>query len=162
MTRNNKGQFTQKKQNKKIDGFSVYNDSKGYEIMYIGGKEIKVHVYLWEKFNGICKPIGYEIHHKNGIKNDNRIENLEILTNSDHQKTHAGWIKENGEWVKKPCTLCGDVFLITEFYKRKGFTPAALCKKCHIKVTREYAGKNIEKTKEIKRKWYEKRRNSTR
>ncbi len=42
-----------------------------------------MHRYVWEYYNGPI-PEGWDIHHKNGKKGDNRIENLEIFTKSEH------------------------------------------------------------------------------
>ena len=46
-----------------------------------------MHRFVWERERGSI-PDDHDIHHKNGIKSDNRIENLECLTKSDHSKLH--------------------------------------------------------------------------
>lgn len=38
---------------------------------------------------GISVPTGYHIHHKNGVKKDNQLENLEVVKAGDHGRLHA-------------------------------------------------------------------------
>jgi len=44
------------------------------------------HILVWEKRNGPL-PKGYIVHHLNGIRNDNRIENLVALPRKRHSPT---------------------------------------------------------------------------
>jgi hypothetical protein len=46
------------------------------------------HILVWEREHGKSLPKGYIIHHLNGIKYDNRIENLVALP----QKKHHSWL----------------------------------------------------------------------
>lgn len=47
-------------------------------------KSIRVHRAVWEAFNGPI-PEGYEINHINTVRDDNRLENLELVTPSGNQ-----------------------------------------------------------------------------
>jgi hypothetical protein len=77
----------------------------GYAYAKLGdGKEQTVHKIIWEFVNGPI-PKGMQINHKNGIKTDNRIENLELVTpkqNHDHATyvlgvDRAAGIRHRGE-----------------------------------------------------------------
>lgn len=141
------------KSKEKIDGFPVWVDAKGYKIIWIDGRSVKAHVYLWEKENG-PKPDGFDIHHIDCNKGNYELSNLELLSKSDHAKVHAGWVKKDGIWHSKPCTNCQTIKPLTEFYPRKGLSPTARCKPCHCEATKEWSLKNKEKRKKIALAYY--------
>lgn len=60
----------------------------GYETITSGkGRSGQTHVLVWEDVNGPV-PEGLVIHHKNHIHFDNRPENLETMTASEHSSHH--------------------------------------------------------------------------
>ncbi len=59
-----------------------------YVNIWNGKRWIGEHVHVYEHVYGPV-PQGYEVHHKNGIRDDNRIENLEALPKPTHILLHA-------------------------------------------------------------------------
>jgi len=157
MKRNNKGQFLKGSNGNTYEGFGIWYDKKGYPTIWINNKSIKLHIYVWEKVNGE-KPKGYDVHHKDLDNRNYNINNLELLTKSDHSRIHAGWIRHDGKWTHKPCNECRKILPLSKFYKRKGYTPSALCKACHLIQTSIYQNlpSRKEKTRIIKKESYEK------
>jgi len=46
------------------------------------------HLFVWEEYHHKKLPEGYIIHHLNGIKDDNRPENLAAMPRTEHAKIH--------------------------------------------------------------------------
>ena len=74
--------------------------NRGYITENIGKNYKRQHRRIVEEFIG--RPLKPEehIHHKNGDKMDNRIENLQIVSNSEHGKLHAQLKKQHA--IQRP------------------------------------------------------------
>jgi len=57
----------------------------GYWRITINGKRVLEHRYVIEQYLGRSLKFNEKVHHLNGIRNDNRLENLELVSNqSEH------------------------------------------------------------------------------
>lgn len=63
-------------------------NKSGYRIISINGVQVYEHRYIWEQNYGEI-PKGYHIHHINGNKLDNRIENLALISQKEHCYYHS-------------------------------------------------------------------------
>lgn len=73
----------------KFDGIKFYKDNKGYWLSSkINGKPVRLHIYVWEKYNGKV-PKGYHVHHIDHDTNNNYIENLMLMEKYEHLSYHA-------------------------------------------------------------------------
>ena len=78
----------------KKNGFWLEN---GYKVLYIeGNKSIKEHIKIMQDKIGRELQPNENVHHINGIKTDNRIENLQLLTKSEHSRLHRKKEVESG------------------------------------------------------------------
>ena len=88
------------------------------------------HVIVWETHHGPI-PEGMELHHRNGDKLDNRLENLMLVTRLEHKRIHSGCIRVGSRWLKR-CRRCQWYRPVdTEFYEYKGRNGVmGACKRC--------------------------------
>ena len=101
-----------------------------YKRTTLNGKPIDEHRKVMTLYLGRKLGRNEYVHHKNGNKKDNRIENLELMTPQEHNKHHQTKYTET-----KICVNCGKEF--TPPLKHRGRN--ILCSK---KCVYEYLGKD--------------------
>lgn len=61
----------------------------GYILHRIKGRQITQHRLVMEKHIGRKLTRSENVHHINGIRTDNRLENLELISHAEHSRRHS-------------------------------------------------------------------------
>lgn len=64
-------------------------------------------------------PEGFIIHHKNGVKHDNRLNNFELIPAFTHKKKHREWLMEKRELLKTVRQLKAHIKKLENEYSEK-------------------------------------------
>jgi len=85
------------------------------------------HRLVWRHYNGPIAP-GMVIHHRNGVKDDNRLENLETMTYSENTKRAFLMGLKNQDGERNPASKLTDVQVkeIRQRYAAGGVTQEQL------------------------------------
>jgi hypothetical protein len=70
--------------------YSLWGKVHGYQRVVWNGKLEMEHRVIWQLTNGVI-PEGYEIHHKDKNRLNNKIENLELISKKQHFGLHKNF-----------------------------------------------------------------------
>lgn len=109
-----------------------------YRVIRRNGKNMLEHRFVVEKQFGVKLTRNQYVHHKNGNKIDNRIENLEIMTPIEHNRTH----KEKLPKIKI-CIECGKEFEPPISHRKRNIICSKECWLKHQKKVSPFQNKKI-------------------
>jgi hypothetical protein len=110
-----------------------YVTKAGYRRIRVPGtRRLRMeHVVVWEAHHGPVPP-GLELHHVNGDKLDNRVENLRPVTRLEHKRIHGGCVWDGVVWWK-PCRGCGVLQPVEHYYPKPDGSIMSICRRCAIR-----------------------------
>jgi hypothetical protein len=90
----------------------AWKDKSGYLVQWHQGKEVRQHRLIAESMLGRPLRLGEQVHHLNGVKDDNRPENLQVIDAATHTVQHwqEGHFADRVVAQVKPdceCPKCG-------------------------------------------------------
>lgn len=106
------------------------------------------HRYLMEQYLGRELAEDEVVHHKNGNKLDNRIENLEVMTKAEHAKLHNQIYPDT-----KICRICGKEFIPNCFHRKRATVCSGECKKALSSVAKSIPIVQLTRCGDIIRVW---------
>lgn len=119
---------------------------RGYlcEHVIVNGKTTHrpVHRRVWEEANGPI-PEGHVIHHRNGDRLDNRLENLECILRAAHPSRH----RTRSDETHRMCGACEQRLPHAEFWKGQ-----KRCKTCSRASRDAWAAEHPERLAEYNRR----------
>lgn len=95
-----------------------YTRSDGYVAVKVGVRKYELeHRLVMAEYLGRSLRREEHVHHKNGVTDDNRIDNLEVLLSDEHARVTGAvpWARQRARRVQLVCHRCGTDYQVQPY-----------------------------------------------